>query len=518
MKYIVDVTQMRLLEKNAMEEIGIPALVLMERAAEAVWKQITAEVDKNERILFLCGTGNNGADGLAAARMAILSGYSADICILTNEKIVCFGVQLKAASDDDVSVGILNEMRCTDEFKTQLSILCRMCKIIIKDFASHEYNVFVDAIFGIGLSREISGTYYDCIQKINEERAQRKIVVFAVDIPSGVNGSSGEVLGIAVRADFTVTFGWNKIGLLQYPGAAYAGKVLVADIGIPMDEMIRNNDAWKIHEICDLRPIMTRNPDSHKGTYGKVAVIAGSTGMCGAAILATKAALRMGSGIVMTVSTEDNRIPLQITVPEALYYDRSRIDIAISQAGFLIVGPGIGRDEEAAALVKTVLLTRKPTVLDADAINCLSIYEELKQYLHENVILTPHMGEMARLTNMDMHELKKNRVATAETFAVRYGVICVLKDARTIITDGKHYRYLNLSGNAGMATGGSGDVLTGVIAGLLATGCEPKAAASLGVYIHGLAGDYAKAELGERYMIAGDIIAYLKEVLRNFED
>lgn len=522
MKKVVNVEEMRALEENAIKNLGIPSMVLMERAALSVFQELKKYISTGEeRILVLCGRGNNGADGLALCRMAVLADYHVFVCLVSESGF--FTLQLKKREtfpEADFPLEKLfpeGKAHMTEEFFAQLSTLFRLCEITIKDSDFSEYNIFVDALFGIGLNREISGTYYDCLQAVNREAEKKGKKVLAVDIPSGVHGTLGKLPGIGLKADCTVTFGWTKTGMLRYPGSEYAGRIVTADIGIPEDGRVLSDASWAFMEPDDLTSLKRRNPDSHKGSYGRALVIAGSRGMCGAAILSGKAALRTGCGILTVLSTQDNRIPLQTALPEALFLDRSEAEDAIKRADCLLIGPGLGTDEEASELVRMALLSGKPMVADADALNCISRSEPLKEELREGVVITPHMGEFARLTGADMSLLKTNRVPMAEDFARKYHVICVLKDARTIITDGKTLRRVNICGNPGMATGGSGDVLSGIILGLLATGETPCRGASLGVLIHALAGDQAKQALGERALLASDIIAHLPDVLLEAE-
>ncbi|MCD8119840.1 MAG: NAD(P)H-hydrate dehydratase [Lachnospiraceae bacterium] len=550
MKYIVSADEMRKLEQNAIRRIGIPEEVLMERAAYAVWQELLKEAGPEDSVLFLCGTGNNGGDGLAAARMAYLGGLRVSVAIVSKDSVRVFSLKNEdessevgrspeessdtehsdfsrtesrkrrtdgnSVSDGEISPTQATEgeplpPRCSAGFAGQFAILSKLCEFVGKDWNPGEYTIVVDAVFGIGLSRPIAGTYGECIRKIRRERQNGKLRVISVDVPSGIHADTGAVMGIALEADKTVTFGWEKPGLLLYPGAGCAGKTVTADIGIPPEASVLGAGTVRHLEMSDILALPKRNPDTHKGNYGKVAIIAGSGGMCGAALLAAKAAYRAGAGIVTVISAEENRIPIQTALPEAIFAPRSRAEEMIARADCLAIGPGLGTDAEAEKLVALALSSGKPAVADADALNCISHSRaardtDLYGLLHERVIVTPHVVEMARLTGLSSAEVRENPLKTAREFAAGYGCVCVLKGARTVISDGGKRTFLNTSGNAGMAVGGSGDVLTGIIAGLL--GAEPDVcgAAALGVYIHGLAGDRAAERLGERSMTSADIL------------
>lgn len=509
MRYVINVEEMRALEQNAIRGIGIPEEVLMERAAFAVWQELEKRTTREDPILFLCGTGNNGGDGLAAARMAYLGGRNVSVAIVSKDKVRVFALKDFTEGGKIRPETVKKEeltSHCSAGFAGQLTILSKICDFVGKDRDFGEYTIVVDAVFGIGLSRPITGTYRECIQKIQQEKRRRKLGVISVDIPSGIHADTGAVMGIALEADLTVTFGWEKIGLLLYPGAQYAGEIVTADIGIPPEPACLTENTVLRMEPADIRLLSGRKPDTHKGDYGKVAVIAGSKGMCGAAILAGKAACRAGAGITAVVSAEENRIPIQTALPEAIFTPRSRAEERIAWADCLAVGPGLGTDAEAEGLVRLALASGKPVVADADALNCISRAADLYGMLHDQVILTPHVGEMARLSGFSVAEIRENPVEIADGFAEQYGCICVLKGARTFISGGKAFRRIHTGGNAGMAAGGSGDVLTGIIAGLLGTERDAKTAAAFGVLVHGLAGDQAKEKFGERSMTAADML------------
>lgn len=500
MKYLLDAQRMKTIDNFTIQEIGIPEIVLMEKAAMAVAKWIEKRVTKKDFILAICGTGNNGGDGIAIVRILKEKGYKTAIYIIGDEK------------------------KATDSCKIQLGIARKLKIPVFNKVEISEYNIIVDALFGIGLSKPISGIFETVIQKINESEN----IVFSVDIPSGVSTDTGKVMNIAVKADYTITFGVNKKGLVLFPGCKYAGKVVVEDIGFAPEAIVYAKPDTFTYDKEDLRQLPVRKDDSNKGTFGKVLIIAGSKNMSGASYLAAKAAYRMGAGLVKILTVEDNRVILQTSLPEALLKtynpgelkDKSEIEHLIEEfnwATSIVVGPGIGTKNTSEQLLKLVLENAKVSIIfDADALNILAKKENAFSYLPDNVVLTPHLMEMARLLHCEISDIKEDIINTAIKTVEQTNRVLVLKDARTVVTDGKQI-YLNTSGNNGMATGGSGDVLTGIIAALLAQGLERFQAATLGVYLHGLAADYVAKKYNQYSLMASDIIEALPIVLQRKE-
>lgn len=495
MKFIVDGEQMKQIDKYTIEKIGIPSLVLMERAALFVVQTMLKTIKRRDKILAVCGTGNNGGDGIAAARLLKEQGFDAAILILGDEK------------------------RASEQTKIQLMIARNLDVPVFNNVKLNEYNIIIDAIFGIGLSKTVEGIFQSTIEEINQGDNK----VFSIDIPSGIHAKSGKVLGAAVKADYTVTFGWNKIGIILYPGCEYAGNVEVADIGFSKKAIKAVDSKTFILEEKDIRLLPDRVNYSNKGTYGRVLVIAGSKNMCGACYLSAKAAYRMGTGLVKILTVEDNRNIIQTTLPEAILstyqpnelkskLEVERIKKELEWATAIVIGPGMGVSSGAEQLIDIVLQNvTAPIVIDADALNIWA-EKEKKISLPANVILTPHLKEMSRILQCEVEDIRNQIIETAVKAVENEMFTLVLKDARTIITNGKHV-CINTSGNHGMATGGSGDVLTGIIVGLLAQGMEYFHASSLGVYIHGLAADYAVKEKSCYSLMASDIIEALPYVL-----
>ena len=413
--------------------------------------------------------------------------------------------------------------------------------------------VIIDALFGIGLSREVLGRYADLINAVNRSDTP----VLSVDMPSGVSADSGQVLGTAIRADLTVTFQFEKLGQKLFPGAELCGRLLTFDVGIrnPVPSHAgfsaasgggnpdqENSPVYTLEE-KDLPALLPRrHADDHKGNCGKLLIISGDTGMAGAAILAAKAALRSGVGMVCVLSHPDNRLAIQTAVPEALFAPwpadlspdsdgRKLLARWISWCDAAAAGPGLGTDTFSLSLLTVFLQHCKgPVVLDADALNLLAEHPELlplerlsdpvsdtapeTDFCGISAVITPHPGEMSRLTHSPIDEILTGPIRVARSYSQETGLTVVLKGARTVVTDGTD-TMLNTLGNEGMATAGSGDSLTGIIGALLAEGLAPFDAAQTGVLLHAMAGDKAAAVLGTRSMKAGDLADFLPEVLKD---
>ena len=537
MRYVLDAASMKNVDSYSINTLGIPSVVLMERAALSVTEAIESKVKGNIHtdIICVCGRGNNGADGLAVARQLYLKGYNVDVYIL-------------------------NSHASTKEFDIQLNIIKNLGIECINSPDFSKYGVIVDALFGNGLSRELAGearivvdTINKCSTSVRSQYTQNSDnngnrLVVAVDIPSGISASTGVVMGSAVNADITVTFGFEKIGHILYPAASYCGKIIRKDIGFAQyPDMTRDIFTYDYSDISDMLPL--RKPDGNKGTFGKALVIAGSRLYGGAAVLSSRAAARIGAGLVRALTHISNRTAVITGNMECIVdtYDTDEecgdfvkntetlVDKCICWADVVCIGPGLSMEESAVKLVRSVSAKKNIKKLyDADALNIIAQYKiELDgsnddvdyeaggnsgnasykdDMSDKNVVVTPHIGEMSRLTGLDIAVIKNNPIDTARTYSREHNCVCVLKDARTIVSDGERV-YINMSGNDGMATGGSGDVLSGIITGLMAQGLTTFEASALGVYIHGCAGDEAALSNGKYSMVAGDIIDNIKNVL-----
>lgn len=497
MEYVLTGRQMKAVDGYTINEIGIPSLILMEHAANAVYEEIQKRYSKDTKIIAVCGSGNNGADGVAAARILKVNGYNPDILV---------------AGDSS---------RFTKEMEMQISIAKNLGIKQVNKTNISEYNLIIDGLFGIGLSRNIEGDYYDIISAINNSKAQ----VVSVDIPSGINSENGSIMGIAVRADATVAFGAVKQGILLYPGAFYAGKTIINNAGFPMEALKHcNPKCFTIGEKDIKNMLPERKPDSNKGSYGKIFAAAGSVNMCGAAAMCGKAAYRTGAGMVKLFTPKENRVIIQTLVPEAVLctYDMDNFSgdglmKQLNQSTCAVCGPGIGVSDTAKKIVEAVLKSKVKTVLDADALNIISQNKNLEELYHEDVVITPHIGEFSRLTGLETGMIKSDLVKVCKEYAVKHGITCVLKDARTVISLKDGSTFINTSGNSGMSTAGSGDVLAGIIISLISQGMDMGYAAVLGTYIHGMAGDEAEKAVGGYGMTAMDIADGIINVLKKYE-
>lgn len=498
MEYLVSASKMRSCDRFVIDRYGVPSLVLMERAALGCVELLYEKGFDLTRVLVAAGSGNNGGDGMAMARLLHLRGVTVSVWFVGDQQ------------------------HLTKEAALQKKICENYGINFVRKLEDGEYTTIVDAIFGSGLSREVTGTYKEAIETINRLQAR----VLAVDIPSGIRSDDGSVAQSAVRSDVTGALAFRKIGHLLYPGAKYAGEVVLLDIGITKEVFSAMGDgegglpAVRCLEREDFNLLSKRQADSNKGTFGKACLVAGSRDMAGAAYLSGKAAYLTGTGLVQVISDECNRNILQTLLPEALFGTKTphceeQILKAVSWADALGIGPGLSTGQAAEECLRTVLQCAEiPLVLDADALNILAEHPEwLDTPRKMPVIVTPHMGEMARLTRCTIKELREKRLELSTAFARDRRVILILKDARTLITDGERI-ILNETGNDGMATGGAGDVLTGIVTGLLAQGMEPFMAAAFGVYLHGLSGDEARKRKGARGMLSTDLLDVLPFVLK----
>lgn len=497
MQYITNSDEAKNIDRISIEQIGIPSLVLMEKAALSVYQHIIKTYgtpDKAGKILAVCGVGNNGGDGVAVARLLKEAGYDASVLIIGNES------------------------KATDEMKTQINIAKNTDVRFITNETKSEYNIIIDAIFGIGLSRPIEGKYAECIENINNSAADK----ISIDIPSGINASNGKIMGCAIKADYTITFGTNKLGNVLYPGTEYAGTTIVADIGFPYKAVQNVMPKAYTYTRNDIeKKVPCRNPRTNKGSYGKVLVIAGSPGMSGACYFTAKSAYRMGCGLVRIMTSDDNIDIIKTKLPEAITssYQKDNIEEALSWADVIAIGPGLGKSDDSFKIMEKILkATDKPVIIDADGLNILAKLNEADEdkqscypyCLPSNFVVTPHIKEMSRMIDKTTEEIKENLLEY--TSKQHTGCTIVLKDARTVVSDG-NTSYINTSGNNGLSTGGSGDVLTGMIAGLTAQKMQPFEAAKLAVYIHGAAADEYTSKYSRYSMLASDIIDMISEVM-----
>lgn len=514
-QYLVTASQMKRYDTNTIEQIGIPSLVLMERAALVTVEELQNIYGKKRaKVLIAAGCGNNGGDGLAIGRLLMLQGYRVEFVLIGDRT------------------------KCSQETAVQIDILSKYGMSMKDAIGDDEYDIVVDALFGIGLSREVTGIYAQTIERINEMES----FVCSVDIPSGICADDGSILGCAVKADMTVTYGFYKLGQMLYDGRSYCGRVICREMGI--NERSFLGDAPKWYTLCGengetLLPV--RDAGGNKGTFGKVLVIAGNSQICGAAVLATRSVFRMGAGMVKTVTAVENRTILLQAVPESMLLTYQETEGAPSQAeqkneqekfetalqksfdwaDVILIGPGIGTGNFAEMLLKKCLTESElPIVIDADGLNLLAEKSYLYKLVEQagrggrTIVLTPHLGEFARLYGCSTGQVKKHLLQYPIELAERMQAVIVCKDAGTIVTapEAKE-NYLNTSGNDGMATAGSGDVLAGMIAGLLAQNMRGMEAAVCGVYLHGVSGDLAAQSKTRRSMMATDILDQISHAM-----
>lgn len=493
MIYLPTGEQMRRADLYTIEEIGVPSMVLMERAALEVVRCMEEEQLDFRKVLVICGSGNNGGDGYAIARLLHLKGHDVTIFFAGNSQ------------------------KRSEENAQQAKIAAHYEIPVITNLGTEEYSVIIDALFGTGLKREVTGHYREVLCSVNQ-MAGKKV---AVDLPSGIHDTTGARMGIAFCADLTVAIAFPKRGLFLQEGNVCAGKILTGDIGISSETFSEGTVTFGYEKQDLFLGFPKRKKNSHKGSYGKVLMIAGSKGMSGAAYLSAKAAYAVGAGLVQIYTHEENRVILQQLLPEVIIttydtFDSEQLEKLIQWADLIGIGCGLGKSDTAERVMQyTLKRALVPCVVDADGINILSKHMEWIEETNALIVLTPHMKEMSRMLQCSVKELIEQRMEKLHAFVERYKVVCVLKDARALVAKEHQNTYLNLSGNAAMAKAGSGDVLAGVIVGILAQQCEPYTSACLGVFLHGLAGDMARDKKGAYSVLASDLVAEISSVLKN---
>ncbi len=484
--------QMELADKHTIETIGIPSTVLMENAAHSVFNYFEDLKLNAKKIAVVVGSGNNGGDGLAIGRLLINAKYDTDIYLCSDSA--------KFKGDALINYNILKNLNANFIELNDTS-----------NFLSEKYDVIFDAIFGTGLSRRIEGKYAEIIEKINKSES----VVIAVDIPSGLNGMTGNLFGICVNADHTVTFCRPKIPHVLYPAKKYCGNLKIADISIPDVAVERLNPELFLLTEENLPEIKKRNPDSHKGSYGHAVIIGGSTGKSGAVIMASKACLKTGAGLVTAVIPEKINIAFESAFLEGMSFPAGKEHIGLKEIKSILkfienktalaIGPGIGTNDETVSFINEFLpLIDKKTVVDADGINALKI--ETLEKLGNNMVLTPHLGEFARLLDVSVEKVKTDKLELLKLFLQEHKIYVVLKSADTLIGTPEGKIYIGNFGNASLAKGGSGDCLTGLIAGFLSQGYDIESACKLGVFFLGKTAEIVSEETHIQTVVTTEII------------
>jgi len=514
---VVTAKEMQELDRRAEAEYGISSLILMENAGAGAVREMERYFPGvyRSRVAVVCGKGNNGGDGLVVARHLANRGVKVHVLLLAKKDELKgdAAINLRIAQNAGISVAEV---------------------VTARDLQGHQValatsDVIVDAILGTGLTGPARGISAEAIQVLN--KLGRPLV--ALDLPSGLGSDDGRIQEPCVRARLTLTFALPKRSLLLYPAAQCAGEVRVVDIGIPRVLLTDPKLPVNVTDAEEMRAALPpRDPDTHKGTYGHVLVLAGSPGMTGAAALTSLGALRAGAGLVTLAVPEGLNDLMEVKLTEVMtvglpeteertvaFEARDTLLGLMEGKRVLALGPGLSTHPETARLVVALVQSAKiPLVIDADGVTALARQPEVLSRASVPVILTPHPGELSRLLMVSKEEVIEKRIPIAQKVTSTYNVYLVLKGARTLIADPGGAVHVNPTGNPGMATGGVGDVLTGLIAGLLSQGLAPALAAVVGVYLHGLAGDLACEQLGPEAMIATDLMEKLPEAIRAVKD
>ena len=521
MMKLVDSNGAKKLDEDA-QKLGMSGMVLMERAALGTAEFIKERLltgDRDKKVIAICGSGNNGGDGIACARILYEWGFNVEIFVVGKEEK--FTGQTRAQVD--LAVNSEADLKIVEPSE------------LITDRDDFKDVVIIDAIFGVGFKGRLEGD----LEKLARYLNMFNSVKVAVDIPSGVNGSNGKVEGIAIKCDYTITFGVNKTGIAVYPGKDYAGEVIVADIGFPKKALELVSCNTFTFDETDIGYFMPKREEySNKGDFGKILVIAGSEEMCGASYLSALAAYRTGAGLVRIFTPTTNRTSLQNLIPEAIlttYNDSPEKDMeadteeklykAVKEwADAVVIGPGLGLSKRSKSIVKKVIeISEVKTVIDADGLRLFrEIIEEkenrkldLKKDLRVGFVLTPHIKELSDLLYLSKEEVKDDIIGIAEELKYCAGMV-VIKEARTVVV-GEGRCYINNSGNSAMAKAGSGDVLTGIIAALMVVDkLRQFMMVALGVYVHGLAGDILKEKKGNHGILARELADEVAEVMKRY--
>lgn len=511
---ILSAYEMKETENFTMNILNIPSPVLMERAALAAYNHITNNIEQSQKIIVFAGNGNNGGDGIAVARMLHLNGYNVDLCLIGNRD--------KSTTENEHQLYTFNSVKGS--------------VIDFKNVNINSYDIIIDALLGIGISRNLEGDYLNTVNLINSSNGY----VYSLDIPTGINTDTGMVCGNAVNTNETICFSEYKLGLLLGNAPEYTGKLYLYDVGIVNSDKVvkllnsgyKNNfynkskDINFIHALTksDISILLPKRPvNGHKGTFGKILVIAGSTKMLGAALLSSKAAFASGAGMVKLISSEINRSAILSCIPELMYEDSENISDkelldSFDWADIVILGPGLSTDDLATHLVRFTLENANiPVIVDADALNIIGNNNldllKLRKEKSLTTIVTPHPGEFKKLFN----NYSCSNPDDIKTLANEFGLIIVAKNAKTIISDGNE-TYINMSGTNGMGVAGSGDVLTGFIASILFNSksnsfSNKVKSVALAVYLHGLAGEKAAIDKTDFSMTASDMIEKFNMIL-----
>ncbi|ELR70298.1 NAD(P)HX epimerase / NAD(P)HX dehydratase [Fulvivirga imtechensis AK7] len=496
---ILSAEQVREVDKYTIENEPIPSIDLMERAAHAFTDWLISHFSPKSKVAVICGTGNNGGDGLAVARMLLGKKYQVDTFAVKRSN--------EASADFKINEKRLNEIKPVREVTTEKGIPLL-----------EEFDVIIDGLFGSGLSREVQGLHADVVEMINKSRK----TVVSIDIPSGLFTDHHTFPGAVVEADYTLTFQVPKLAFFFPENAQYVGEWYVVDIGLSAEAIDQQRSHYYMLTSEMISKLLKpRKKFAHKGDHGRALIMSGSYGKMGAAVLCARAALRTGIGLLTMYIPTCGYDIIQSTVPEAMaipdegdHFLTSYTDLENYDA--VGVGPGIGKEQETVySLMQSIQTYKKPMVIDADGLNIISEHGEMLEILPKNTIITPHPKEFERLVGKWSDDFEK--LALQKDFARKHDIIVVLKGAHTSVALPSGDIFFNSTGNPGMASGGSGDVLTGMITSLLGQGYIPEEAAKIGVFMHGLAADLAAEVIGEIGMVATDITDFIPEAYQQFK-
>lgn len=515
--YLVTAEEMRDMDRNTIDSFGVPGRVLMENAGRGAVRVLLKSFPdiQNRNVGVIAGRGNNGGDGFVIARYLFQRGVRVKVFLLAERSAV--------KGDAAANLELLYKLN------VPVIEIPEPSAMVSHKIAMLHQQIWVDAILGTGLNSEVKGYFKEVIRFLNESGKP----VFAVDIPSGLNSDTGQPLGECIRASATATFAYAKTGHCVYPGAELTGALTVVDIGIPpfmADQVSPRQHLMNRKNMSGL--LINRSPDAHKGSAGHLLVVAGSPGKSGAAAMTAVSAMRAGAGLVtaaVPVSIHSALETLAIEIMTCPLPDEGSGMLGMgafesimdqsSKKQCLALGPGMGQSDDARSLTAAIVQeSRIPVVIDADGLNCIAGQTDILKSVEIPLVLTPHPGEMARLTGLSTAEVQKDRIACARQFAQTTGTHVVLKGAATVIAHPDGSVYINQTGNSGMASGGMGDILTGIIAGLITQGYSCESAVRLGVYMHGLTADTLSREIGPAGYLAGDLMNAIPETMARLGD
>lgn len=491
---------MREIDRYCMDTLKIPGIVLMENAALKILNNL--DLVKQHSFAVICGKGNNGGDGFAVARHLQVLGKKVEVFLAGNKEGMseaCI-INYEIIKNLGITITKINNVEDMNELRE----------------AASKCDVVIDALFGTGLSKNVEGIYDMAISIINENSK----FTLSIDVPSGFNTDTGKAMGNCVKAHKTVTLQLYKKGFLAYDSDKYTGEIIVEPIGIPEAVIDKfHNNEFVIDRELVMEKLMTRNKYCHKGDYGRVLIAAGSKGFTGAAYIAAQGAVRSGAGLVTLCCSEDIQQILSSKLVEAMtvnFNEKEKLKEVIGKSNSIAIGPGLGSNEETFEGVSYALKNAQcPLVIDADGINVLKEHLALLKNRTNGIIVTPHLGEMSRITGLSIEHIKQNRIEVSEQFAKDYGVVVLLKGYNTVITDGKT-TMINPTGNSAMASGGMGDCLTGIIASFIGQGYGLLEAAYIGAYVHGYAGDKLSQDMF--CVSASQVLERIPYVIKELQD